>query len=217
MDYEKIYEYRFKDIEQNSKIKVWKEIAHFLYEKMNCPKSILDPAAGMCEFLNQVPSGEKWGVDMNSFIFKNCSSEIKGVVGDIFEVELPQNYFEGVFISNFLEHLSTNEDVFKLFTKLKTHLKKDGVVCIMGPNFKHCFKEYFDCADHLLPLTHISVEEMLFSAGYKILETHSKFLPFSFRGILPPSSFLTKMYLNMPLFWPILGKQFLILATPIKK
>ena len=52
MDYQRIYEYRFKDTNFNDKLKVWKEISSFLYKFMGKPKSILDPAAWMCEFIN---------------------------------------------------------------------------------------------------------------------------------------------------------------------
>ena len=55
----------------------------------------------------------------------------------------------------------------------------------MGPNFKYCAKDYFDCADHLLALTHVSVQELLFAAGYTVTEVVPRFLPFSFRSRLP--------------------------------
>ena len=84
----------------------------------------------------------------------------------------------------------------------------------MGPNFKYCAKDYFDCADHLLALTHVSVQELLFAAGYKVTEVVPRFLPFSFRSRLPAWPVLTRLYLRTPMLWPLQGKQFLILATP---
>ena len=68
MNYEKIYEYRFKGVDQKARERVWLEISKFLYNVMGKPAVILDPAAGRCEFLNHVPSQEKWGVDLNHFI-----------------------------------------------------------------------------------------------------------------------------------------------------
>jgi hypothetical protein len=41
-----------------------------------------------------------------------------------------------------------------------------------------------------------------------------RFLPFSFRGVLPPSPALTALYLRFPIAWRLLGKQFLVIATP---
>ena len=184
---------------------------------MNRPKKVLDPAAGMCEFINNVPSEEKWAVDLNDFVNKNASSEVKTVIGNIFDVDLPDNYYpdnyyDGIFMSNFLEHLASGEEVYSLFNQLKAKLNKNGHICIMGPNIKYCASEYYDCADHTLPLSHIAVEELLYSADFEIVKSYPRFLPFSFRGILPPSPLLTKLYLSLPFFWPILGKQFLVLA-----
>jgi hypothetical protein len=89
---------------------------------------------------------------------------------------------------------------------------KGGKIAIMGPNFKYSSKDYFDYADHILPLSHYAVAEHLYAAGYSIEKVIAKFIPFSFGGVLPPSPFLTRMYLKMPFTWPILGKQFLIIG-----
>ncbi|HAZ14440.1 MAG: methyltransferase type 11 [Bdellovibrionales bacterium GWA2_49_15] len=212
MNYEKIYQYRFQNIDQAAREKVWVKIAQFLHRFMGQPQIVLDPAAGRCEFLNHVPAKEKWGVDLNDFINRYKGPEVKTKVGDFFTVDLPQNYFDAIFMSNFLEHLAGPEQVATLFRRVNQLLKPGGVVCIMGPNFKYCAKEYYDCADHLLPLTHLSVEELLYSESFVIDQSHPKFLPFSFRGILPPSPLLTEIYLSCPPAWRILGKQFLISA-----
>jgi hypothetical protein len=84
----------------------------------------------------------------------------------------------------------------------------------MGPNFKYSSRDYFDCADHLLALTHVSVQELLFAAGYNVTEVIPRFLPFSFRSRLPASPRLTRLYLRTPMLWRLQGKQFLIFATP---
>jgi hypothetical protein len=86
------------------------------------------------------------------------------------------------------------------------------VLAIMGPNFKYCAREYFDCADHVLALTHVSVEEHLIAADFELQEIVPRFLPFSFRSRLPASARLTRLYLQMPLLWRVAGSQFLLLA-----
>ena len=83
----------------------------------------------------------------------------------------------------------------------------------MGPNFKYCSREYFDCADHTLALTHVSVEEHAYAAGFRIDSVRARYLPFSFRGRLPPSPALTGVYLKAPFLQRLLGKQFLVIAT----
>ncbi len=68
----------------------------------------------------------------------------------------------------------------------------------MGPNFRYCAKEYFDCADHTVILTHVGVEEHLYAAGFESESVVPRFLPYSFRGRLPASAALTRRYLGTP-------------------
>src|SRR6267154_418653 len=106
MNYDRIYQHRFKGIDKVSKQAVWKEISLWIYERMGKPRSVLDPAAGEMEFLKSIPAQEKWGVDTqepNALQLSLMSKDgIRFIHGNIFEVELPLEYFEGIFISNFL-------------------------------------------------------------------------------------------------------------------
>ena len=70
MNTDRIYEMRFKGIKPESKKKVWEEISEFLYKKLKFPESVLDPAAGFCEFINAIPSKEKWAIDVNPNFLK---------------------------------------------------------------------------------------------------------------------------------------------------
>jgi hypothetical protein len=45
-----------------------------------------------------------------------------------------------------------------------------------------------------------------------VTQAHPRFLPYSFRGVIPPSRRLTRLYLRTPVLWRLLGKQFLVLA-----
>ena len=216
MNYDRIYQHRFRGIDKVAKQAVWKEISLWIYERMGRPRTILDPAAGEMEFLKSIPAQEKWGVDrqapdalQRSVISKDG---IRFVHGDIFDVDLPLDYFEGVFISNFLEHLRSPEEIDVLFSRLYKSLQKGGFLAVMGPNFKYCSADYYDCADHRLALTHVSVEEFLFASEFQIEKIFPRFLPYSFRSKLPASPALVKLYLNIPILWRFWGKQFLILA-----
>ena len=91
-------------------------------------------------------------------------------------------------------------------------LAPGGTIAIMGPNFRYCSDEYFDCADHTLIFTHVAIEEHLYAAGFEPSKSVARYLPYSFRGRLPPSRALTRRYLRTPLAWRLLGKQFLVLG-----
>lgn len=212
MNYSRVYEYRFRGIDQKARQKVWSEIAAFLYQKLKSPRSLLDPAAGRCEFLNAVPASEKWAVDASEDSAQFSGKDVKFIKGDALEVLLPENHFEGVFVSNFLEHLRSHEELSAFLEKAYKALKPGGRMAVMGPNFKFCAKEYFDCVDHRLALSHVAVEEILYATGFEIEDCRAKFIPYSFRSRLPSSSFLTRMYLRLPFVWKLFGKQFLIVA-----
>jgi SAM-dependent methyltransferase len=214
LDYSRIYEYRFKDVDQNARQAVWNEIARFGWERMGRPRRVLDPAGGRGEFVNAVPADERWLLDVVDYPERQTDPAVRIVIGDIFEIELPSAYFDGVFASNLLEHFHSPEEVAAFLDRMRDTLAPGGVIALMGPNFKYSARDYFDCADHLLALTHVSVQELLFASGYKVIEAIPRFLPFSFRSGLPASPALTRLYLRTPALWRLRGKQFLILASP---
>lgn len=158
-----------------------------------------------------VPARERWGVDLVRHRHTEAAG-VKMIIADILAAELPRDYFDGVFASNFLEHLPDPGTVADVLARLYAAMRAGGRIAILGPNFKYCAREYFDCADHTVILSHIAVAEHLYAAGFELIAVHPKFLPFSFRGILPPSAGLTRIYLRAPLLWKLLGKQFLIIG-----
>lgn len=213
MNHSRIYEYRFAGVDHGKKQIVWKEIAGYIYKLTNEPQVVLDPAGGMCEFINNVPSTEKWTIDLNeAFLNKYAAEPVKKVVGNNLTVDLPEGYFDLIFISNFLEHLESQEQVAEFLEKMYRSVKKGGFIAVMGPNFKYCSREYFDFADHTVCLSELGAAEHLFGAGFDIVQIHPRFLPLSFRGGLPVNKFLVQTYLQMPFAWRFFGKQFLLIA-----
>jgi SAM-dependent methyltransferase len=212
VNFQRLYEYRFRDIDQDARAAVWSEIGPFVHRRLGAPDRVLDPAAGRCEFLNAVPAAERWGVDLVDYEEGFAEPGVKIVVGDVMEVDLPQDYFGGIWISNFLEHLADQEEVAAFLGRMHGALAPGGRIAIMGPNFRYCAKEYFDCADHNVILTHVGVEEHLYAAGFEIEAVDARFLPYSFRSRLPASPSLTRRYLSAPFAWRLLGKQFLVVG-----
>jgi SAM-dependent methyltransferase len=211
INYERLYAYRFRDVDQAARQAVWREIARYVHERMGAPQRVLDPAAGRGEFITAVPAAERWGVDL----VRQGDIEAAGVrmiIGDVMDADLPEGHFDGVFVSNFFEHLASQDAVAAALGKLRGATAPGGRIAVMGPNFRYCAREYFDCADHTVPLTHVSMAEHLYAAGFDIAEVIPRFLPYSFRGLLPPSPALTSAYLRTPALWRVLGKQFLLVA-----
>jgi SAM-dependent methyltransferase len=212
VNYQRLYEYRFRGIDQASRAEVWREIAAHVHEVMGRPQRVLDPAAGRGEFINNVPASERWAVDAVAYEEGTHVPDTRVIVSDIFEADLPSGYFDGVWVSNFLEHLPTQDAVSTFLEKMHAVLAPGGRIAIMGPNFRYCADEYFDCADHTLIFTHLAIQEHLYAAGFEPSKTVPRFLPYSFRGRLPPSRALTRHYLQAPIAWRLLGKQFLVVG-----
>lgn len=212
MNFERLYEYRFRNIDPQGRQAVWSEIARFVVAEMGDPRCLLDPAGGRGEFINAARAAERWFVDLVAPDVGTIVDGVNLLTGDIMKMELPSNYFGGIFVSNFLEHLSSQEAVAAFLEKMIECQATGGRIAVLGPNFRYCAKDYFDCADHCVALTHVAVAEHLYGAGYEVEKVIPRFLPFSFRGVLPPSAALTRVYLKVPLAWRVIGKQFLVIG-----
>jgi hypothetical protein len=212
INYERLYHYRFQGVDQEKRQAVWSEIATYVYRRMGSPARVLDPAAGRCEFINAIPADERWVVDTVDYgEFRD--NGIKAIFGDVLDVDLPATHFDGVFVSNFLEHLPSQDTIAVVLGKLCASMGAGGTIAVVGPNFRYCATEYFDCADHTVALTHVSVAEHLHAAGFEVTAIVPRFLPYSFRSVLPASRLLTRAYLRFPVLWRVLGKQFLVLGV----
>lgn len=212
MNYQRLYEYRFRNVDQGARVAVWREIAAYIYEQLGRPDVVLDPAAGRGEFINAVPARERWAVDRVVYSEGTYAPGIRAVIADALEADLPPAHFEGIFVSNFLEHLPTQETVATFLERMHDAMAPGGRIAIMGPNFRYCAPNYFDMADHTLILTHLAVKEHLYAAGFEPVNVAPRFLPYSFTGRLPPSPTLIRYYLRMPLAWRLLGQQFLVIG-----
>ena len=212
MNYQRLYEFRFADVEQGSRTAVWDVIAPWVSTQVGNPGRVLDPAAGRGEFINAVPAHERWAVDQVAYAEGTYAPGVHSVVSDIFDAEVPEDHFDLVWVSNFLEHLLSQEACATFLEKMHSALAPGGRIAIIGPNFRYCMDEYFDMADHTLVFTHRAIAEHVYAAGFVPERVVPRFLPYSFTGKLPPSPALTRIYLNNPAAWRVLGKQFLVVG-----
>jgi hypothetical protein len=212
VDYKSLYEFRFKDVDQAKRVAVWKVLAPFIVSKSNGFERTLDPACGLGEFINSCGAEERWACDLG-IDSSDLNENITFFNKSFFDAELPSNYFDLIFLSNVLEHMNSQQEVNEFLKLAFEKLKENGTVIIMGPNFRYCFKEYFDFADHIVPLTHIAIQEHLIAAKFHIKSVFPKFIPYSFKSKLPANPVITRVYLRLPILWKFFGKQFLVIAT----
>jgi cyclopropane fatty-acyl-phospholipid synthase-like methyltransferase len=188
------------------------EIAPHVHSLMGSPQSVLDPAAGWGEFIEAIDAPERVSIDEVDYDQAGRGSGVRRITSRIQDVELPVDHFEGIFVSNFLEHLPSQVEISQFLERMRGAMKPGGRIAIMGPNYRYCAREYWDFADHIIALTHRAIEEHLYTAGFEPERTIPQYLPYSFRGKLPPSRRLTRMYLRTPIAWRLLGKQFLVIG-----
>ena len=105
------------------------------------------------------------------------------------------------------------DGITEILFNTQTHLFAGYVPNGVGPNFRYCSREYFDCADHTVILTHVSMAEHLHAAGFAVeLAVLPRFLPSPSAACCPRRPRLTRAYLRTPPLWRLLGKQFFLVA-----
>jgi 2-polyprenyl-3-methyl-5-hydroxy-6-metoxy-1,4-benzoquinol methylase len=128
---------------------------------------------------------------------------------------LPQQHFDVVFMSNYLEHLATNNEVIEQFRVVHRLLKPDGRVVVLQPNIKLVGGDYWDFIDHSVALTEKSLEEAALLGGFRTVTVIRRFLPYTTKSRFPKGSRLVRAYLAVPALWRVLGKQTLYVGAPV--
>jgi ubiquinone/menaquinone biosynthesis C-methylase UbiE len=190
----------------------WSVIAEYLQKHIPKDSIILDIGAGYCGFVNNIKAKEKHALDVSDVIEKHKNTDVVGHLGSCTDLhEFKDSYFDVVFASNILEHLSYDE-FYKTLTEINRVLRKGGKLMVIQPNFKYCVREYYDDYTHQLVFTHISFCDALVANGFSITMLKPRFLPFTikswFSRFIKPS--LIRLYLMSPV--KPLAKQMLVIA-----
>lgn len=208
-----LYKFRFEESALPQKQEIWRTLCrHYFQDLIGPDKAVLDLACGYGEFINNIKGAAKYGVDLNPTYRDYLDKDVEFKNGPADKIALDDNSVDVVFTSNFLEHLRSKDECDAVFTEVLRVLRPNGRFIIMGPNIRYLADKYWDFYDHYLPLSHLSVEEGLAQAGFKPERVIDRFLPYTTRSAMPKASWLIAAYLHMPLAWPILGKQFLVIG-----
>ena len=213
-----LYDNRFDPQQKKAKLVLWKTLINdFLQKYIETDSDVLDIGGGYCEFINQIQAKDKYLIDLNPDSNKFANSDVKVLNFNILDVQQQHQLelakcFDTIFISNFFEHLESKQDLIAILVFCWQHLKPGGSLLVIQPNFKYSYKEYYDFIDHHLPITHLSLQELLETIGFTIDVSIPRFLPYSTKG-RPASPKLLKLYLKLPLLWKFLGGQMFIKAS----
>ncbi len=123
-----------------------------------------------------------------------------------------QDSLDAVFTSNFFEHLPTKSHLEQTLLQAFRVLKRGGALIAMGPNIKYAPGEYWDFYDHHIALTESSLAEVMKKCGFSIEKVTDRFLPYTMSNSKRYPLWTLRLYLLLPVIWPLFGKQFLVIA-----
>jgi SAM-dependent methyltransferase len=215
---DQLYRHRFPAGVLAQRAAVWKVLYRTWFSRYIPGRArLLEVAAGYCEFINNAEADERVAIDLNpeTRTFADPGVVVHEVAAECLAEKVPASYFDTVFMSNFLEHCRSRDSMLAVLRAAATVLRPGGRLLILGPNFRFCYKEYFDYFDHYLPLTEKAVVEAIQLAGFEPEVVQPRTLPYSFRSRLPSWAWLVRFYLRVPWLWRFFGAQFFVVGRRV--
>lgn len=212
---EKIYRARFDDKAQVQREKMWDILcSDWMQRYIPQNATVLDLAAGRCEFINHIQAGRKIAVDLNEDVRNYANKDVEIVIAYSHDMQgVADNSVDVVFVSNFFEHLPDKAAFMDTLKDIRRVLKVGGKLLILQPNIRFLHGAYWDFIDHYLPLTDRSLEEALMLTHMDVVEVLPRFLPYTTRSKMPQHPFLIRAYLRLRIAFPIFGKQAWVVAV----
>ena len=192
---------------------VQKQIILYLNKYIHRAENFLDMGSGRGEFISQVRGNKLYAIDLDPQAANYLPLNVDFINGGVSRLsEIPSKSLDVIWASNFLEHLEMTEVKFFLSeaNRLLRVAPQNGYLIVMQPNFRYSYKNYFDDHTHKTIFTHVSLTNVIKSAGFEIVVCEKKFLPYSLNSRKANFSFLVGIYLKSKI--RIFGGQMLIIA-----
>lgn len=208
-----IYETRFAPTHAYRN-EVWKVLTAAFFQRLIPPNAaVLDLGCGYGEFINNITSGAKYGMDLNPDAARYLSRDVRLLAQDCSAPwAMPNDSLDVVFTSNFFEHLPDKRALSRTLYQAHRCLRRGGKLIAMGPNVRALPGQYWDFFDHHIALTERSLSEALRIAGFNITRSVARFLPFTLVDAPRYPLFTLRVYLALPIAWKVFGRQFLVVA-----
>lgn len=174
--------------------------------------TVLEMAAGHCEFINSIRAARKTAVDLNPDVRRHAASDVAVIVGPATHIaDLPEASQDVIFMSNFLEHL-TRDEIVAVLKESHRLLKAGGRIMILQPNIRYVGADYWMFFDHITPVDDRALCEALEINGFQVTHCWPRFLPYTMQGHRPPPLWMVRLYLRCPWAWRVMGKQAFVVA-----
>ena len=194
---------------------VWRALwRYFFKDRISQDDCVLDLGAGYGDFINSVVARRRIAVDMWDGMRRHLAPGVEAIVGPVQDLDrIGDGAVDYAFASNVFEHIT--QDVFaNVLTALRRTLSARGRLTILQPNYRYCYREYFDDYTHVSIYSHVSLPDFLRANGWEVLEVHPRFMPLTVKSRLPAWPFLIAAYLWSPV--KPMGKQMLVVARPVR-
>lgn len=209
-----LYQARFRAPEQARKNELWKVLCGSFFQKyIGRDDTVLDLGAGFCEFINHIQCGTKYAVDLNPDTTRYAAQGVQVISTSSSRLDtLATGSVDVVFASNFFEHLPDKQEFVATLREIRRILRAgSGRLLILQPNIRLLNGRYWDFLDHHLPLTERTLVEALELVGLSIVESRTRFLPYTTKSRLPQHAFLVRAYLRLrPLQWLLGGQTWMV-------
>ncbi len=212
-DLEMIYSRRFSGMEQYRRT-VWQVLCRQMFSRFIAPDAaVLDLGGGYCEFINQISAARRYAMDLNPATGIHAAPGVSVLQQDCSdEWQISPATLDAVFTSNFFEHLPDKAALERTIHSAFRCLKPGGNLIALGPNIRYTGPAYWDFYDHYVPLTDLSLIELLRKCGFDIEYSRAQFLPYTMANGRRYPAWLLSAYLRLSPLWKLFGKQFLIVA-----
>ena len=190
---------------------LWRALYRHFFASLIAPTDcVLELGAGYGSFINQVVARRRIALDSWEGFLGQLDPDVEGRVADATDLAfLEPASVNFVFASNLFEHLD-QAALARILEQLERALAPGGTINIVQPNYRYCYREYFDDYTHVTVYSHITMTDFLEAHGYDVFDCRPRFLPLTIKSRLPVSDALIRLYLASPV--KPLGKQMLLRA-----
>lgn len=213
-DLQALYRNRFGEA-HHAREDLWKVLCSEFFQRW-VPDSatVLDVAAGHCEFVNNIRARRRIAVDINPDVVIHAAPEVEVLQSRSDEMtQIPDGSIDRVFISNFFEHVP-RDTIVSTLREVRRVLATDGRLLVLQPNVRYCAKDYWMFLDHITPVDDRALAEAFAATGFDVETCYPRFLPYTTKSRLPSGTALVKWYLRVPLAWKVLGAQAFMVGRP---
>jgi hypothetical protein len=194
---------------------LWRSLYRFFFKRWIAEEDcVVELGAGYGHFINNVVARRRIALDLWSEMPKYVRPGVESRVGGVTDLSFLQDgSVDFAFASNLFEHI-TQDELACVLRQLEGKLSGRGLLCLLQPNYRYAYREYFDDYTHITVYSHLTMSDFLCAHGYEIVECSPRFMPLTVKRRLKIYSFLIWLYLHSPV--KPMGKQMLIIARPTR-